>query len=55
MTWEIWILIGFVGIVILAFIISYIQIRVWLYFGDKFLLGKSNKLKKQTNNEENKK
>ena len=41
-----WIGIGIICLVVIAIVASYIQIRVWTYFGEKFLLKRSNKLKK---------
>ena len=49
-----WIEIGIICLVVIAIVVSYTQIRVWTYFGEKFLLKRSNKLKKE-HNEENKK
>ncbi len=43
-----WLGLGIVVLIIVSIIISYIQIRVWLHFGEKFLLKKSNKLKKES-------
>lgn len=42
-----YIFLGLAGVVLLIWLISEIQIRVWMRYGERFLLRKSNKLKKQ--------
>lgn len=49
-----WFLLICAAVIIVSIVVSYIQIRVWTHFGEKFLLKRSNKLKKQQD-EENKK
>lgn len=44
-----------IGIPLIIWIVSEIQIRVWMRYGEKFLLHKSDKLKKKEENEEVKK
>jgi len=44
-----------IGLPIVAFLISNIQIRVWLYYIEKFLLNKSNKSKLKEDEQEQKK